>query len=143
MLAVMQFFSLYNIDLSFNRLQSIALHGIKLDKVLSVLLDLTCLPNFVVHYHITIEELDLPFDVFEIFIKEMTSKLQGLSIGKMSMNFTYLDVNQWEQLISQHIPYLSKFQFEYYEKMPSLSNDHHNLLKQFTTFFWIKQHLVL
>ncbi|CAF2153615.1 unnamed protein product, partial [Rotaria magnacalcarata] len=89
--------------------------------------------------HITIEELDLPFDVFEIFIKKMTSKLQVLSIGIISMNFTYLDVNQWEQLISQHIPYLSKFHFEHYEKMPSLSNDHHNLLKQFTTFFWIKQ----
>ncbi|CAF5096150.1 unnamed protein product, partial [Rotaria magnacalcarata] len=48
----------------------------------------------------------------------MTSKLQVLSIGIISMNFTYLDVNQWEQLISQHIPYLSKFHFEHYEKMP-------------------------
>jgi hypothetical protein len=106
------------------------LHDIILNEIPIILSNLT---------HITIEELDLPFDIFEIFIKEMTSKLQVLSIGKISMNFTYLDVNQWEQLISQHIPYLSKFQFEYYEKMPSLSNDHHNLLKQFTTFFLIKQ----
>ncbi|CAF3243238.1 unnamed protein product [Rotaria sp. Silwood2] len=241
-LTVKQFFSLYNIDFSFNRLQSLVLHGIKLDKLLPLLLGLTCLPQFfslfiylddnskdltdlyqlifnlpflnynklvsnshrrlislpiddiqqftnikylfINHYctcdnlfdillytpqlsrlnvkylcqvhdiipnempiilsnltHITIEELDLPFDVFEIFITEITSTLQVLSIGIKSINFTYLNANRWEQLISQHIPYLSKFHFEYYEKIPSLSNEHHNLLKQFTTFFWIKQQL--
>jgi hypothetical protein len=89
--------------------------------------------------YISINDCDFNFDQFEIFIKKICSKLKVLRIINRSNDITYLDANRWEQLISQYIPDLRTFNFQFSEY---LIFDHsftvyHTRMNRFTTSFWI------
>ncbi len=73
------------------------------------------LPNLA---HIVIFRCNLTFDEFQIFVTPISSKVQLLRITT-SKDDAYLDADRWEKLISQHMPHLSKFDFQYDEYVES------------------------
>jgi hypothetical protein len=90
--------------------------------------------------HITIIVCNEDFDRFEIFIKKICSQLRVLCFNT-SEDVTYLDATRWERLISQYMPYLYKFKFQYSEchyQILELSS-YHALIDQFTSSFWINR----
>jgi len=87
---------------------------------------------------ITFNMCNAQFDQFEIFIQKICKQLRILCINA-SQDAAYLDASRWERLISQHMPYLRVFTFEYHEyhyQSIELSSDT-SLLNQFTSSFWI------
>jgi len=86
--------------------------------------------------HITIGRCYLQFDRFEIFIKKISSQLQVLPIT-LSNDRAYLDGNQWERIIVQHMSHLRKFDYDYrhfVEDSLELTTDH-ALVHRFTSSF--------
>jgi hypothetical protein len=80
----------------------------------------------------------MPFNQFEIFIKNIHCQLKVL-------DFTYLNADRWERFISQNLPQLEEFKFEYYENTidsnkSSINPERRN---QFTSPFWIARKWVL
>jgi hypothetical protein len=67
--------------------------------------------------HITISENEQTFDEFEMFISQICSKLEVLSLTKYN-DITYLDAKRWEDLIVKYCPQLKQFYFRYYEPTP-------------------------
>ena len=87
---------------------------------------------------ITFNMCNAMFDDFEIFIQKICKQLRVLCINT-SQDAAYLDAIRWERLISQHMPYLRVFNFEYHEyhyQSIELSS-HNNQLNQFTSSFWV------
>jgi hypothetical protein len=78
----------------------------------------------------------LKFDEFEIFIKKISSQLRVLNLIPSS-DIAYLDANRWERLISQYMPYLHTFQFEYSDRFQFQS--YHSFVNRFTSSFWIEK----
>ncbi len=64
--------------------------------------------------YILIKKSHLNFDEFESFIVNICSQLPMVSIVTNN-DSAYLDANRWERLISKHMPYLEKFDFEHNE----------------------------
>jgi hypothetical protein len=97
------------------------------------------------------------FNEFEIFIKRMHHILKVLHFTTRTEDITYLDAAKWEQLISQDLPRLKEFKFEYhkytYETELMISDDefyqflyHENESMisddesyQFTSAFWFER----
>lgn len=90
--------------------------------------------------NITFNMCNAIFDEFEIFIQKICKQLRILCINT-SQDAAYLDATRWERLISQHMPYLRVFNFEYHEyHYQSIElTSHNSLLKQFTSPFWINR----
>jgi hypothetical protein len=98
------------------------------------------LPNLT---HISINTCYVQFDIFEIFIKKISSQLQVLHITTSS-DTAYLNGGRWERLLVQHMPHLRLFEFkhqEFVEDYFELTTDH-ALINRFTSSFWTKRKLV-
>jgi hypothetical protein len=82
----------------------------------------------------------LNFDEFEIFIRKISSQLRVLSFTPTAY-IAYLDADRWERLISQHIPYLHTFQFDYSDALfgRSVYQPYRSVLHRFTSTFWIEK----
>jgi hypothetical protein len=95
------------------------------------------LPNLT---HISIRMCNLLFDQFTRFIEKISSQLQVLRINTMK-NLTYLHADEWERLIVDYIPQLSKLHFEYigylYEYCATRFN--HPQMNGFTSSFWTER----
>lgn len=110
---------------------------IELDKNIAMEIPIT-LANLT---HISINPCHLQFDDFKALITKISSQLQVLRINTWAMNDGYLYADKWEQLISQHMPYLRKLHFEHGE---FLDNDfgvipHQAPINRFTSSFWIER----
>ncbi len=57
--------------------------------------------------------IDITFNKFEMFMSKIHSKLKILSLTTLSDDITYLDANQWEELILKYFPNLEKFYLKY------------------------------
>jgi hypothetical protein len=90
--------------------------------------------------YISIDECDIDFDEFEMFIKTISSQLQILRIN-ISWNATYLDANRWEQLIKNHMPHLHKFYFKYERYTDNAFNIEpgYTVFDKYTSSFWIQR----
>ncbi|CAF3151709.1 unnamed protein product, partial [Rotaria sp. Silwood2] len=90
---------------------------------------------------ITIGRCYVQFDEFEIFIRKISSQLQILRITT-SNDTAYLDGDRWEQLFTEYIPNLRKFEFKHHEFIEDNFEFtiHHALIHRFTSSFWIKRH---
>jgi hypothetical protein len=64
--------------------------------------------------HISINGCGVMFEHLEIFLRHISSQLQVLRVN-VSADMTYLDANRWERLITNHLPYLRKFEFHYWK----------------------------
>jgi hypothetical protein len=89
--------------------------------------------------YLSIYGIFIPFDQLEMFIKNIHCLLKVLHIITRSEDITYLDADRWERLISQNLPQLEEFQFQYYEE----TNERNTSLtylggpNQFSSSFWI------
>src|SRR5262249_17480230 len=90
--------------------------------------------------HISIGNCLLQFDELEVLIKKISSQLKVLCVST-SNDETYLDADRWERLISQYLPHLVNFYFEYCK----IINDNfqvtqnHAQINRFTSSFWLKR----
>ncbi len=84
--------------------------------------------------HIVISRCNLTFDEFQMFITPISSKVRLLRITT-SKDGAYLDADQWENLISQHMPHLQKFDFQYNEHVDTVFElkPYHALINRFTS----------
>jgi hypothetical protein len=91
--------------------------------------------------YISINNCDFNFDEFEIFIKQICSKLQVMRFINQSNDTAYLDADRWKRLILQYIPDLSKFNFQFFENLSTSHTftSYHTRMNQFTTTFWIER----
>jgi hypothetical protein len=83
----------------------------------------------------------IPFNIFKLFICKVSSQLEVLRI---SANFqkTYLDANQWQQLISCYIPYLRIFDIQFKSELCDdyrKSIEYDKLIEQFNSKFWFER----
>jgi hypothetical protein len=83
--------------------------------------------------HIFFCECRLEFRDLEKFMEKISSQLRVLYINT-SLDSLYLDADRWERIISQHLPLLRTFNFEY--KDFNLIS-HNVLVNKFTSSFWI------
>jgi hypothetical protein len=83
--------------------------------------------------HIFFHECRLEFRDLEKFIEKISSQLRVLHINT-SLDISYLDADRWEAIISQHLPFLRTFNFEYRDFNPTSNN---MSVSKFTSAFWI------
>ncbi|CAF1320859.1 unnamed protein product [Adineta steineri] len=91
--------------------------------------------------YISLELQSFGFHDFELLAKDLFYNLQVLRLYT-SKQITYLDANRWQHLILSHIPNLTIFDFQYmyfadYED--NTISSYENLIKNFTTSFWIER----
>jgi hypothetical protein len=89
--------------------------------------------------NITIDDCEIGFNEFEIFIKKISSELQLLRLKTSSPS--YLDAKRWKQLIKKHIPHLHEFHFDCRtdaELLTDITPDPETLI-QFTSPFWMER----
>ncbi|CAF1320502.1 unnamed protein product [Rotaria sp. Silwood1] len=79
------------------------------------------------------------FDEFEIFIKNIYSKLKVLYVTFLYQDITFLYAYRWEQLILRYLSQLEKFSLKYYEYKYSIYSGERN---QFISSFWIERKLI-
>jgi hypothetical protein len=89
---------------------------------------------------IVISQCNLTFDEFQMFVRPISSKVRLLRITT-SKEGAYLDADQWEKIISQNMPHLHKFNFQYDEYVDTVFQlePYHTLINRFTSQFWIER----
>ncbi|CAF1198987.1 unnamed protein product [Rotaria sordida] len=78
-------------------------------------------------------------DEFEVFIKNIYSKLKALYVTFSYQDITFLRAYRWEQLILRYLSQLKKFSLKYYEHTYPIYSGGRN---QFISSFWIERKLI-
>ncbi len=89
--------------------------------------------------NVTINDCEIGFDEFEMFIKKISSELRLLRLKTSSPS--YLDPKRWKHLIKKHIPHLHEFHFDCHvnaEFLVDITPDPETII-QFTSLFWIER----
>lgn len=90
---------------------------------------------------VSIKECSLTFDVFEILIKKLFSKIEILHLST-SWDSSYIDADRWERFILQYMPHLRILNFKYSSVSSyfhSFPEHYHSTLNRFISSFWIKR----
>ncbi len=87
----------------------------------------------------------MSFDVFQIFISKLNSKLKVLSLNTMQEDIAYLDADRWEEFILKKLPQLEKFYFKY---TAYLSENYETPMyfgqrDRFISSFWLQRQWIL
>ncbi|CAF1344341.1 unnamed protein product [Adineta steineri] len=87
----------------------------------------------------------LLFDVFEIFLRGMDSKLKVLYVCVDYEDSSYLDSDQWEELIINYLPHLEKFSLVIYEHLEGSLRPSPCIEEpiQFNSSFWIERQMIV
>ncbi|CAF1219529.1 unnamed protein product [Adineta steineri] len=87
----------------------------------------------------------LLFDAFETFIRGMNSKLKVLYVCADYKDSSYLDSDQWENLIIKYLPKLKKFSLEVYVHVGHSLNPSPYIEEpiQFNSSFWIERQMIV
>lgn len=90
--------------------------------------------------HISIESCHIIFDEFKLFIKETKCNLKYLRINIESQDRNYINVDQWEDLISEYLPQLETFHFKCSRPINRKSDflTCYKPAHPFTSLFWIE-----
>ncbi len=89
--------------------------------------------------HLFFYQCQLKFQDLEIFIEKISSQLRVLCINTSS-DSSYLDADRWEQLISEYLPFLRTFNFEY---RYFIRTPRDVFVNKFTSPFWIDRRWIL
>jgi hypothetical protein len=87
----------------------------------------------------------MSFDVFQIFISKLNSKLKVLSLTTRQEDIAYLDADRWEEFILKKLPQLEKFYFKY---SAYLSENYETPMyfgqrDRFISSFWLQRQWIL
>jgi hypothetical protein len=95
--------------------------------------------------HLSIRVSEAKFDVFEIFMSKIHSKLKILSFTTDCEDLDYLDANRWEKFILKYLPQLQEFYLRYYASFGCDSEDriYRGKPNQFISSFWIERQWIL
>ncbi|CAF1208570.1 unnamed protein product [Rotaria sp. Silwood1] len=101
------------------------------------------LPNLI-HLSIHIYR-KMSFNVFEIFISKLNSKIKVLSLTTIFEDIAYLDANRWENFILTKLPQLEKFYFKYsaYFEENYQTPMYFGQRDQFVSSFWLQRGWIL
>jgi hypothetical protein len=83
----------------------------------------------------------IPFNLFKLFLCKVSSQLEILRI---SANYqkSYLDANEWQQLISYHLPNLRIFDIQFKSELCNnhdKSIEYDKLIEKFNSKFWFER----
>jgi hypothetical protein len=90
---------------------------------------------------LNIELRTVPFNLFKLFIGTISSRLEVLYISAQH-DKTYLDANQWQQLITCQMPHLRIFDFQFQSELCDTdikSTEYDKLFEQFNAEFWLER----
>ncbi|CAF3424699.1 unnamed protein product [Rotaria socialis] len=81
------------------------------------------------------------FDIVEMFLSKISTKLKVLSFTTRHEDITYLDANRWKEIISKYFLQLEKFYLKYYASRGNGSQTqlYRGTANQFALPFWIKR----
>ncbi|CAF3940561.1 unnamed protein product [Rotaria sordida] len=87
----------------------------------------------------------MSFNVFEIFISKLNSKIKILSLTTIFEDIAYLDANRWENFILTKLPQLEKFYFKYsaYFEENYQTPMYSGQRDQFISSFWLQRGWIL
>ncbi|CAF1337297.1 unnamed protein product [Rotaria sordida] len=87
----------------------------------------------------------MSFNVFEIFISKLNSKIKVLSLTTIFEDIAYLDANRWENFILTKLPQLEKFYFKYsaYFEENYQTPMYFGQRDQFVSSFWLQRGWIL
>ncbi|CAF1529473.1 unnamed protein product, partial [Rotaria sp. Silwood1] len=87
----------------------------------------------------------MSFNVFEIFISKLNSKIKILSLTTIFEDIAYLDANRWENFILTKLPQLEKFYFKYsaYFAEDYQTPMYSGQRDQFISSFWLQRGWIL
>jgi hypothetical protein len=90
--------------------------------------------------HVSIENCEAKFDVFENFIKKISSHLKMFRIGEFS-DENYNDPDRWKQLILKYMPQLCRINVRCSITVDNYFKDHYvdTFVHQFTSRFWFER----
>ncbi|CAF1131356.1 unnamed protein product [Adineta steineri] len=90
--------------------------------------------------YIRINNCQIDFDRFEMFMKKVSSQLQVLRV-KQKYDKAYLDADRWKRLIENYIPNLQEFIYEYpgYEYNDYETTSLDTNFNQFISPFWMNK----
>ncbi len=118
------------------RLMHLSCHSLNIDK------DETREPIILSNLRkLHIELGSISFNRFKSFICKVSSRLEVLRISACYEK-TYLDANQWQQLISYQLPHLRIFDFQFESELcdnQTKSIEYDKLIQQFNSEFWFKR----
>lgn len=83
----------------------------------------------------------IPFNTFKLFLCKISSQLEILYISGNHQK-THFDANQWQELISYHIPHLRIFDIQLKSELcdyPSKFNEYDKLIDKFNSNFWLER----
>ncbi|CAF1232472.1 unnamed protein product [Adineta steineri] len=95
------------------------------------------LPNLT---YLAIYETDLKFDVFEIFITKIHSKLKVLSLESQAEDMNYLNADRWKKFILKYLSQLEKLYFTCeFREHRHRNKRHMSTSNSFNSSFWIER----
>ncbi|CAF4217004.1 unnamed protein product [Rotaria sp. Silwood2] len=87
----------------------------------------------------------MSFNIFQIFINNLNSKIKFLSLTTVVEDINYLDANRWENFILTKLPQLEKFYFKYsaYLEENYETPIYLGYRDQFISSFWLQRRWIL
>ncbi|CAF3975641.1 unnamed protein product [Adineta steineri] len=94
--------------------------------------------------HLSVYSNTLNFDVFQLFVEQINSKLQILHVFLSKQDIRFLHADRWQKLLLANFPQLEKFSLRYRE---SGYGDNYSIydreLNQLVSPFWIQRNLIV
>ncbi|CAF3266312.1 unnamed protein product [Rotaria sp. Silwood2] len=88
--------------------------------------------------HLSLQSENISFNQIKLFIRNLSHQLQVFRFST-EFNITYLNANQWQELILSHMPYLRIFDIELQANYYNNKDDFHILISQFMSPFWYER----
>lgn len=85
--------------------------------------------------HISLQFEDTSFDEFEWFISSFARQLRVLQVSAKH-DLEFLNAHRWQRLISEQMPSLERFLFEYRTREDLSDERYHPLMDKFNASFW-------
>ncbi|CAF3824035.1 unnamed protein product [Rotaria sordida] len=85
--------------------------------------------------HLSFQSENISFNQIKLFIRNLSHQLQVFRFST-EFDITYLNANQWQELILSHMPYLLIFDIELQAKYYNNQDDFHISISQFMSPFW-------
>ncbi len=85
--------------------------------------------------HIYLQLDDTSFDEFEWFISHFSHQLRVLRVFT-KRDIEFLNADRWQRLITQQMPILDQFWFQYQTIVDESNDRYHQLMEKFNSTFW-------
>jgi hypothetical protein len=94
--------------------------------------------------YLSVHVSHVTFDEFEIFIRQLPTKLKVLMFSTSLEEIAYIDAHRWERFLQQDLSQLEKFSLQYHERNDDKdeSNIYFRETNPFFSSFWLKRQCI-